>query len=290
MKNLPKPILYFLRLSITIGAIWLAFSYVPVHEVMPLLTSIPWPYLLIGLLLVHIGQIISALRTRYYLHCEQIDLSVKPSLKLHYVGGVFNAFLPGGAGGDAYKAWWLKHHRQGRLLDMMKLMIASRLNGLWALGILLCLLAYGSEPILQSIPHAGVLMAMAAICGTLCYGAIAWRVLHEPLRQQAHAAFYSMALQGILVSVAFVLCRGLGLREHALEYSLLFMLSCILAMLPISIGGIGVRELALLHGSKVLGLSEHSGVTLAFAFTLLFLTIPLAGAIIHHLCPPEKDS
>ena len=290
MRTLPKPILYCLRLGITVGAMWLAFSHVPVHEVMPLLTSIPWLYLLASLLLVHSGQIISALRTRYYLHCERIDLPIQPSLKLHYVGGLFNAFLPGGAGGDAYKAWWLKRHRQGSLLNMVKLMVASRLNGLWALGVLICAMTYLSAPISAWLSINGILIFAAVLGGTILYSLVATFVLREPPVRQMHAGIYSLGVQLVLVAVSFLLCYGLGLKAHALEYTVLFMLSCILAMLPISIGGIGVRELALLHGSKALGLSEHSGVTLAFAFTILSLTIPMVGGIVHHFSPPENKS
>lgn len=287
--TLPKPLLYSLRLGITAVAMWLAFRAVPIHEVMPLLTSIPWYSLLCALLLTHAAQIVGAMRTRLYLHFDGIDLPVIPSLKLHYVGGLFNAFLPGGAGGDAYKAWWLKRHRQGRLINMVKLMIAGRLNGLWALGLLICALALGSQTIRELWPHMGLLLAAAMLCGTLGYMGFARYVLKEPVRQQIHTGLYSMALQLMLMGAAFLLCDGLGIGAHALEYVTLFLLSCILAMLPISIGGIGVRELALLHGSTLLGLSAHTGVTLAFSFTLLALSIPLVGALIHHFYPPEKD-
>lgn len=286
--KLPKPVLYVLRVSITVAAMWLAFRTVPMHGVLPLLTSIPWHCLFFALVLTHAGQITGAMRTRLYLHFEGIDLPALPSLKLHYIGGLFNAFLPGGAGGDAYKAWWLKRHRQGRLVNMVKLMIAGRLNGLWALGVLLCSLALGSALIRASWPHADLWIMSAIVLGTIGYYCFARYVLKETLFQQVLVALYSMALQCMLIGAAFILCDGIGIEVHALEYVTLFMLSCILAMLPISIGGIGVRELALLHGSAMLGLSEPTGVTLAFTFTLLTLTIPLVGAFIHHFYPPEK--
>lgn len=288
--TVPRPITYLLRLGITIAAMALAFSQVPAHEVMPMLTAIPWPYLLCALLLTHAGQIISAMRTRYYLQCQQVELPANPALRLHYVGGLFNAFLPGGVGGDAYKAWWLKRHRQERLLNMVTLMIAGRLNGLWALGILLCIMGGCSAPIRQLVPYAAWLFVIAALAGTAGYSLFARMVLREPVRQQMRAAIYSLGVQLMLVAVAYALCSGLGLNAAAPEYVVLFMLSCMLAMLPLSIGGIGIRELALLHGSRLLGLSEQSGIALAFAFTLLALTIPVVGACIHHFYAPENHS
>ncbi len=285
--KLPKPISYALRLIITAGAGYLALSNVHPREIWPLLASIAPVFLLAALVLVHAGQIISALRTSYYLHCSGIDFPVNPSIRLHYVGGLFNTFLPGGAGGDAYKAWWLKRHKQGRMLNMVKLMVAVRLNGLWALGVLICVMAFCSAPVRNAIPYANLLIPATAVAGTLGYMLLARVVLKEPVRQQLRAALYSFALQLMLAAVAFTLCAGLGHQADAFEYALLFMLSCMLAMLPISIGGIGVRELALLHGSKLLHLSEETGVTLAFTFTIISLTIPLVGAVIHNFYAPE---
>lgn len=286
--TLPKPISYALRLAITAGALTLAFSHVPMRDVQPMLNSIPFYYLLLAFLLTHAGQVLSALRTRYYLRCQNIDLATVPSLKLHYVGALFNAFLPGGAGGDAYKAWWLKKYHEGKLLNMAILMVANRLNGLWALCIWACITAFFSAPIRALHPQSGPLILAAMILGTIAYGILARFALREPLRQQLHAGAYSIIIQLILVGIAYVLCLGLGLQDNALEYITLFMLSCILAMMPISIGGIGVRELALLQGSKLLGLSEHAGVTLGFCFTLLTLTITLVGAIVHHSNAQER--
>ena len=290
MKRLPKPLSYLLRACVTLAAMLLAFSHVSLSEVTPLLASIALPWLLLALLCTHLGQIMSALRTRYYLACQRIDLAVMPSLQLHYVGGLFNVFLPGGAGGDVYKAWWLKQHRQGGLFNMVRLMIATRLNGLWVLGVMLCVLAWLSAPIRGIVPYAPAAFYGIAMLGTIGYVMLARILLHESLTQQLRAGLYSLGVQLMLVAAACSLCAGLGLGEHALEYVTLFMLSSMLAMLPISIGGIGVRELALLKSSAWLGLSEHAGVTLAFSFTLIALTIPLLGALVHHFYPPPKEA
>lgn len=287
--SLPKPMAYLLRLSITLGAIALAFSQVPLHEVTPLLRTMAWPAIVFALLLTHAGQVLSALRTRYYLQCHGIALPLMPSVKLHYVGGLFNAFLPGGAGGDAYKAWWLKRHRKGKLLNMVGIMVAGRLNGLWVLGLILCALAALSGPVGQALPHAPYWMAAAAVAGTAGYSVIARYMLREPLARQWRAAIYSFGLQLMLALSAYGLCLGLGLGADGYSYVMLFMFSCMAAMLPISIGGIGVRELALLHGSRLLGLSQSQGVTLAFSFTLIALSVPLVGAVVHHFFAPEHD-
>ncbi|MFZ4542073.1 MAG: lysylphosphatidylglycerol synthase transmembrane domain-containing protein [Rickettsiales bacterium] len=278
-----------MRFLVTLGAAYLALSQVELGNILPQLLSIVPFFLLAALAATHIGQGLSALRTRYYLHCQGIDLPTGPSLRLHYIGGLFNAFLPGGTGGDAYKAWWLKRHKQAGMLNMVKLMIATRLNGMWALGLLLCAMALFSAQISNALPYPAWSILLAAALGTAGYMLLAHFFLKEPWEQQFRALSYSLSIQLLQAATAYLICMGLGQQDNILEYVILFMLSCMLAMLPISIGGIGVRELALLQGSRILHLSEESGVALAFTYTILSLTIPLVGAIVHIFYAPRGE-
>lgn len=272
---------WLLRAGVTGGAIALAFAQVPAAEVLPLLHEISlWP-LLLALACLHAAQFLSALRTRYYLTTKAIAMPMGPSLRLHYVGGLFNALLPGGTGGDAYKAWWVQKYHAGSFLNMALLMVAGRINGLWALGVLTCVLALASAPIAALHPHMGGLLLGVMVAGTLAYHLLARLGLRESLAHQYRAGVYSFALQALTVACAFALGNGLALDAHMLEYVVLFMLSCVLAMLPVSIGGIGVRELALLHGSSWLGLVPQQGVALAISFSLINLSIPLVGAVVY---------
>lgn len=286
--NLKKPLGIAARLTVTFGAMYLAFSHVSLGNVLPLIKQLPVKTVVMSLIFIHIGQCISAMRTRYYLHAQDVDFPTVPALQLHYIGGLFNAFLPGGAGGDAYKAWWLKHHKKGKLLDMVKLMIAGRLNGLWALGIILCGMAYSNEALRSLVPMPRLTIPAVLFAGTTGYMLLARTLLKEPYAQQRQALLYSLGLQLMLVATAFTISSGLGLGALAPHYVFLFMLSCMLAMLPISIGGIGVRELAVLKGTQLMQLSGESGVALAFAFTVLNLSIPLIGAVLHSFFAPEK--
>lgn len=278
-----------LRAAVTLGAIALAFSQITVGSVLPLLADIPLGLFLLALLLIHMTQVLAALRMRFYLHCHSIRFPVKASLFLHYVGELFSAVLPGGAGGDVYKTWWLKRYRQGALLNMAKTMIGARLNGLWALGISVCLLMLFSA-LPATVPHGLLFVWGSLVAGTVGYILFARFVLREPLCQQGIAMVYSLAIQLCMVLAAWAICVGLGMEHDALEYIALYLLSCVVALLPISIGGIGVRELVLLQGSRMLHLQEESGVALALSMTFVGLTIPLLGGLAYMVWKPEATS
>lgn len=288
MKIKSRAVTIGLRAVVTLGAIALAFSQITVSSVLPMLSDIPLWVFLLALVLIHLTQVAAALRMRFYLRCHSIRFPVKASIHLHYVGELFGAVLPGGAGGDVYKAWWLKRYRQGALLNMAKTMIGARLNGLWALGFLACILILAS-PLPAGFEHGVLAVSGSLLVGTVGYSLFARFVLREPLRQQGIAMLYSLAIQVGVVLAVWAVCVGLELDHDALAYITLYLFSCVVALLPISIGGIGVRELVLLQGSRMLHLQEESGVALALSLTLISLTVPLVGGLVYLLWKPHAN-
>ena len=56
-----------------------------------------------------------------------------------------------------------------------------------------------------------------------------------------------------------------------MEYLFLFLISSIVAMLPITIGGAGSREITFLFGSGILQLDENTSITLSLIFYFITL-------------------
>ena len=278
---------FALRAAITMAAIYAAFSQVSFSDVIPHLKHMEWALVLAAWASMNVAQIAAAMRTSYYLSNRKIHMPLKPAVQLQYIGSLFNALLPGGAGGDAYKAWWLKKNAGESLGNMVLLMIASRLNGLWTLGVVVCLIVWLSKPILALVPYGAPAVFGVIIGGTVAYHMMAYYIFKEKLCHQYTAGIrYSLPIQLFVSLTAWCLLQGLGFHENAWEYLALFQLSCVLAMLPISIGGLGIRELALLHGSALLALSPEHGVALALTYSILNVSISLLGAIVYFLSKP----
>jgi uncharacterized membrane protein YbhN (UPF0104 family) len=282
---------FLLRAIITIAALYLTFQQIPVSEIVPLMQQSEWPMMVLALALVHLSQFMSSQRMRVYLKSHGGDLPSLPSLQLQYIGGLFNVFLPGGVGGDGYKAWWLKHYVRGTLKHNIYLMIANRLNGLWGLGVLTCGMMLFSEKVTTLLPFATLLIIAVIVLGSAVYHLLAWKLCKETLRTQYQAGIYSFLLQGSLIVMAWCLHRSLMPEDvNAVEYLILFQISCVVSMLPLTIGGIGLREMTFLHLSPLLGVSPQHGVALALAFTVLSLTIPVIGAMVYAIWKPTHKT
>jgi len=279
MKNIKPAAFFCLRIAVMLGALALVFTHVKLADIGAILVQTPLWVLAAAAALIHLTQLAAALRMKFYLGEAGITLPLRVAVLMQYVGELYGAASPGGAGGDIYKTWWLKRYAQGRVLSMAKIMVSARLNGVWALGVVACVLVL-MAPAPAVIPHLPLLALAALFVGTVGYVAIARFALGEPLKRQAMAGGYSLLLQVALALAVWCICIGMNLGQDALAYVVLCLVSTIIALLPISVGGMGVRELTVLYGSRMLGIQEDHGVSIALMVTVISLTVPLAGAII----------
>ncbi len=272
-----------LKLLFSALLLYLVFTRIPFSEVWALLKASRAGFLLAALFFFALSKAVAALRLNRYFHQVGIPLSQGSNLKLYLLGMFYNLFLPGGIGGDAYKGYLL--HRTygtpGKKLAAVLLM--DRISGLFLLclysGILL---AWQSIPWLEPFrPWIGILL----LAGLLAY----WKA-HQRFFPYLQPVFwpslgYSALVQlAQLASVYFIL-QALGIGENQLQYLLVFLLSSIVAVLPITIGGIGSREVVFYYGARWLELEENTSVGVSMAFFFITALVSLAGIVYHFRKP-----
>jgi uncharacterized membrane protein YbhN (UPF0104 family) len=81
-----------------------------------------------------------------------------------------------------------------------------------------------------------------------------------------------------MLSVLFIM-QAIDIRVHYIEYLLIFLISSVAAMLPISIGGIGIRELVFFSISDYLFLDQKAAVTISFTFYMITVLVSSLGII-----------
>lgn len=110
-----------------------------------------------------------------------------------------------------------------------------------------------------------------------------WRQLHQlalslgAFRQQwrtvAEVAALSLAVQVLRVVLAWVIGRGLGIPVGLDYYLVIMPVAIVLILLPISIGGLGPAQGAIVWMMQPLGVDAG----LAFAMGTLFVLLGIAG-------------
>lgn len=239
------------------------------------------PLLLAAVLLAGLAYPLQAWRWQELLRALDLVFPARWVHAVFWIGQFYNSFLPGGVAGDAVRFGHLWRARPDRQAAAAASLIADRLLGLGALlvlaslalGLHLTLVAGGGE--LQALLGA----SLAALGLLLAGGWSATRTRWwEPLSRrllgpERAAALHDAALAlgarhavlaratALSVSVWLVdfislwlLARSVGLAADVLAMTVAAAAAYVAAALPISIGGHGVREGALVAVLGLLGL------------------------------------
>ena len=83
------------------------------------------------------------------------------------------------------------------------------------------------------------------------------------------ASIMSLFVQCFQLLTAFLILKALGGDHNISEYLFIFLISSIVAMFPVSIGGMGLRELTFLYGSRFLILDQEISIAMSLMFYLI---------------------
>lgn len=235
------------------------------------------PGLAASALLFNASKIASAARLNIYQRHVGIQIAEIDNLKLYYAGMYLNLALPGGIGGDGYKILVLYRRGLASARVLLGVTLLDRVGGLLALDLLACvMLPWVRFPI--PVPDVGL---VAAAVATLVIAALVFT--HRRLLKMHRGAILAVCGYGLLVQLLQVfsmaiLIDGFGVpaARHS-DYLLVFLASSIAATLPLSIGGLGIRELTFLLGLRALGLEPEAGVIASSAFFVISAVSALAG-------------
>ncbi|MDB5842138.1 MAG: hypothetical protein JWQ23_4090 [Herminiimonas sp.] len=250
-------------------------SYVKSLAVRP--QDLPWLVAAIGLF--NLSKIAGALRLNGYQRHAAILMSERENLKLYYAGMFLNLFLPGGIGGDGYKILVLRHQQGVPIKTLLWIFLTDRFSGLLILLLLLCMLA----PLL-ALPWPQAAVQTIAAVGATTIAAMFVLAHHRLVKM--HGERLAMVFgYGLAVQLLQLVCMGMLLAylrvpiDAYLAYLAVFLISSIAAVLPLSFGGLGAREVTFLYGLQLLQLDPMPGVVASAGFFLITVVSSLVGVL-----------
>lgn len=281
-----KKLLTFLKLIISVALIYFIFTKIQLEDVLTTLkTSNPF-YLVIALLLVVFSKVMASFRLNLYFHQLEIPLTQKSNLKLYLLGMFYNLFLPGGIGGDAYKGYLINKKYEVKTKRVISVLVLDRLSGMLLLFLYACILAI---LINTNFLNGFKWVFVAGIPLSI----IAFWFVNEHFFNYVLSIFwkslgYSSLVQiSQLIAIVFIL-KALSIKTAWVAYLFVFLVSSIVSVLPLTIGGIGSRELTFLYGAEWLSLDTDSSVSISFVFFLITALISLMG-IYYHFKKPKLE-
>ena len=214
-----------------------------------------------------IGHAVSAMKWRMLVDGAGARIARLAALRAHAAGLFANLCLPSIVGGDVIRAG-LAVRSAGRLEAVALGSLADRLIDTTALvgiaGVAAMLqpgLARGMAT--TALVSVGLFLSLGVVTGLVLarmmpigrlpgrLNRVATRVrtaldaLRAAPAKAVAALGISVLVQGGFVGLNIVLARSIGIELHAVAWMLAWPLAKLVALLPVSLGGIGVREVAL---------------------------------------------
>jgi len=300
---------FALRVLISVGLlIWLARLLDPASVVEQLRRADP-TWLAAGLALCAIQFAASAARWRRTAEALGVPLSRRRALADYYLAGLANQVLPGGVLGDAARA--TRHARtSGRTGPAMRAVILERASG-QAVLLLITLVLLVATPAGRTIrgelselapplAWSGILVAAVAAVAVLRlrhrtgFGWLTTLVAdaQRALLARRHAAFQlvlSLVVVGALCGTFACAGRMLDVPLSGQELVVLAPLVLMAMLIPISVGGWGLRESAAAGLFAVAGQAPETGVAVSVAYGLTTLLAALPGALVPLLAVDRRS-
>jgi uncharacterized membrane protein YbhN (UPF0104 family) len=282
LKRYKKQFQTVLKLLLTALALYLVFRKIDTNQLLEITKTIQWLWLIPAVILFMLSKVATAIRLNQYFKNIGLQLSEKLNFRLYLIGMFYNLFLPGGIGGDGYKIYLLNKHFKTPVKKLLQAALLDRLGGLVAIVFLLFgffLLVEIEVDFLETSGWNGLMVA-GLILTLPSFWLLQKLVFRDFLPSFWSANAWSMAGQIAQLICAWFILWSLGITENILSYQLVFLLSSIVAVLPLTIGGVGARELVFIYAHTYVGISETAAVAFSLIFFLISAVVSLLGAFV----------
>ena len=280
MSTLKNQLKTALKILLTGGALYLVFQKIDTNNLLQLSKTLSWGWLIPAIALFVGSKVATAIRLNAYFVNIHISLSFWENWRLYLIGMFYNLFLPGGIGGDGYKVYLLNNQFKTPVKELLKASLLDRLGGLIAiLALLFGILLLIDLPLPFGEPRMGKIMFAIGAIGTVP----GFWLLQKFLFSNFLPSFWQgifWSIVGQLAQMAAVVCLllALGVQDKFLAYQAVFLLSSIVAVLPLTIGGVGARELVVVYVHSYAGIQETEAVAFSLLFFLISAAVSLSGA------------
>ena len=300
-----------MRLTVSILLIFVLSKRIPLATVGESLAQPHWGWLGAAVALFAASALGGALQWAWILRTAGLRTPLGEMVRVYWVGMFFNNFLLGNVGGDAVKVVDLGR-REGRTATVLGATALDRLVGLLALTIL-ALVTLGLARILDGMLLKLLLLAMIVWGGgltvllsrrvsTFLVGSLkrlpwSWpaerlagfleefRRFRERPRWLSRLFLFSLVVQFMRVLTHLLAGWGLGLTFSNTKILHLFVAVPVLGILislPVSMNGLGLREMAAASLFVSIGVTaaEAPAVAMEFVAWLVQVAVSLVGGVL----------
>jgi glycosyltransferase 2 family protein len=302
-----------IKIVVSVALLALLFSRVDARRLWAIARQASLAWLAAALLIYFLNVLASVWRWRLLLHAQDVQMPARTLLGSYLVATFFNNFLPSNVGGDVIRIRDTARPAKSTTLATM-VVLSDRVLGLMALVLVAAVgasaaaevpAAHAASPIWPSWLWASFLLCAAAAAPAVLAPAGFSRLL-QPLtvihpewvggriekltdvlsrfreRPGSIATCFAVAVgvQASMIVYYLAVIYALHLRVGVWDLAVIVPISFVVQLLPVSVGGFGVREATFsLYFAKI-GLPIESAVVMSLVGAALLMLFSVSGAAV----------
>jgi uncharacterized protein (TIRG00374 family) len=291
-----RHLFFILKLMLTTVLLVAVINYVDLAMVWERIQSVNPLWLIASLGCLMIGYIMCGLRWAWIAEGLGIGVSKSQKIRLYFLGMFASLFLPSTIGGDVIRGVLLAKSkgRKGMGVAAGASVILDRVNGMYTLLLLLTFsMLFFEWPLIWWVTWLGIVGT--AWLGMLLYPMIdrhlvgrlpekleklkALPLMEKRFRQKWWRSLpVSFLFQILIVQAHFFLGMAVGLEMSWFAFSIMVGLVALVATLPISLNGFGVREAGYVSFAVYFGASGDAATAMAALWIIVLGVASLPGA------------
>ncbi|MGL4618642.1 lysylphosphatidylglycerol synthase transmembrane domain-containing protein [Chroococcidiopsis sp.] len=302
-----KPI-FLIKVIVSVGVLALVLTRMDFYQIWVQFQYLSPSFIIFALLFYTGCQLLSCWRWQVVLWSSGHSAPMSSLLSSYFAGMFLNIFLPGALGGDVYRVYRVAQSTKDSEVALVSVFL-ERFTGLAALSGLAVI---GLVPAFKLIGRWDILLLFAACVGSLV-GAVLliaspklliwaepWlikfrlsnvaarfakiQILLRTFAQHRQALLLSMGLSLLLqlaiVYYHYLVAHQLKIPISYLELLVFIPIIVVVTLLPISLGGIGLKEGLWAYLFSRIGLSVEQALLLSLTITVLGWMLSLPGAVV----------
>lgn len=286
---------FFIRLGISAAILWTVLRFVDFDRLIELFWNLNYSYLAGAFVLTVVIRMMMTLRWHMLLRSQGVTISWTRLLQIIMMTHSIGVLIPSSLGMDGLKALALSKET-GKSADAISSVIVDRISGLVALASIAFPVSFF---VFQRDGNLTYLIISGSAFFACLFSIVAVIALEEKIhrlcidfRKGREGVFlkkvkslitsfaligrdkhcllivfaYSIVVQSFRILLVFFFASALDIQIRFEYFAIFVPFIMLLLMLPISISGIGVQEVAYFHFFGHLGMSIEQAVGLAFFF------------------------
>jgi uncharacterized protein (TIRG00374 family) len=309
----------YFRISVSLALIAFLLLRMDLLRMAEVLASVRAGYFALAVLTFAASLVLGSVQWKRLLRVQDIDISFTKALAFYYVGAFFNVILPSNIGGDVVRVYDV-YKDSGRSDEAIAATVTDRMLGLVALGLLAMpsglyiASSRGTLGLESGFGTTSILIVLAFVVlivfaflvlmnRELARGVarLLRPVFIRGTRERARSIYESfhlyrsnvtalfgalgiaLVVQVLRVLVHYEVSLALGLDIPAIYFFLFIPVIAIFIALPISIGGLGIREGlgVILFCGAVQGVAREQAFSMELLAGIVGVLVSLIGGVIY---------